>query len=171
MCCCQWQAGMRHGFAILMFLAGVMTGCKDGENAIADSSFHSVNHSGWRAGEELEYVMLERRDSSEVVGHEYVPVIVVRHSSDYEYSDLRLVLTRVDGAGREHSDTVKVNLYDEQRNMSLGRGYRGLYEVSDTLAPVRVEEWPWRVSVSHAMSGISLKGVNDIGIIFLQQKD
>lgn len=156
---------MIKAVASLLFVLTVifMQSCGKREMPVY-SQFVNVNPDGWEAGEYLIY-NLSDGDSTFLRSNSnrYDVIMTVRHTTDYPYNNLWLVIDRTSGPELISSSKTELRLA-EHGGSWRGKGIQGIYEFSDTVfrgIPLSSDEV---ISVRHDMPVSSLPGVLDLGM-------
>lgn len=140
---------------VLAFLLTPLAGCShSGET----SAYEPVDASGWNYGDTIGLV-LESPDS--VAAGDLA--IAVRHSADYDYSNIWLEVSYPIGDSIK-SDTVNVALADVYGNW-FGKGLGLSYQHVDTVLRDINLRLPARIGIRHIMRVDKIKGIEQLGII------
>lgn len=129
------------------------------------ADFSSLPSRGWAYGDTLQFYT-DMADSLSVVSM----AVVVRHTNDYQYSNLWLELTATDGQNADslRRDTVNVILAD-QFGRWHGSGSGLSFVLTDTL-PNKYTVFKDRpINVRHIMRVDTLHDIEQIGLIFIPE--
>lgn len=155
------------GVAILLIT--LLPGC-DRLDRVVFSKYFSVNPKGWLSADEVVFDADMAEDSVRINPSSLYDVLIsVRHTDAYRYDTLWLSVELESLMDGPLYDTVGIPLTDKY-GMWRGEGHRNIYIISDTLMKgVHIPEG-WEITLSHAMSGDTVAGVNDVGVLILKHK-
>lgn len=127
------------------------------------SDFHAVDATGWNYGDTV-YFNLESPDS--VFNGDMS--IAVRHSADYDYSNiwLEIIYPPQDSI---KPDTVNVELADVYGNWH-GKGLGLSFQFVDSIKNVSMT-LPKTIGLRHIMRVDRLEGIEQLGVILRQKHD
>ncbi len=128
------------------------------------SRFVSIDPEGWKNNEYCVFRLAEV-DSSRFssASRLYDVIISVRHTTDYPYNNLWIVLEKSVTPDSVFTSKVNLRLADPSGSWH-GHGMQGLYEFSDTVIrgiPLSSNDV---ISVRHDMPVTSLPGLLDLGV-------
>lgn len=142
--------------ALLLPVALLICSCTGNER----SDFAGIPPEGWLYGDTLEF-SLAGNDSVVLQGADLA--VVVRHTNNYEYSNIWLELTYL-GADSLHTDTLNLQLADEFGTWR-GTGTGVSFQRIDTVRHgIDIASWA-PVKVRHIMRVDTLREVEQVGIV------
>lgn len=124
--------------------------------------FSSVSPSGWTEAQSLEFTP-DSLLTAELAGRVVHPAVILRYSRLSTTAALPVEIVQESFTMRERRDTVVMRLFDKSKEEPLGQGRYGVYELSDTLAPVSVSDG-WRLTLTPLAD---VKGIHAVGVQIL----
>lgn len=149
--------------AILICVLSCLNGCSFGQDSTAQ--FKTLPDNGWKKSMPISF-QPEYADSA----MHYDIALAIRHNSDYQYTNLSLVVDLVDSVKNVSRSNIDFELSDGYGNW-LGSGFGALYQSSVVVAQDVTPAQVGTVVVWQAMKNCDLiKNVSDIGIIVTPNK-
>lgn len=151
----------RIAVAVALCAATICTGCSPAGNSFSNYEF--LPQDGWHYGDTI--VFRPEIADSTAIG---VLTLSLRHTNDYAYSNLWLEVS-VRDSSRQLTDTFNVVMADRLGRW-LGRGIGTDFQSTDTIAPrIRVNR-DTEIRVRHIMRVDNVRDVEQIGIVFTEEK-
>ncbi len=149
---------MNKSLAIAILLLATASCCG---HRTSYSQFEELPARGWAFGDTLRFMP----DTTETAFLEEGNLLLsIRHDNSYEYSNLWLSLEYCDGENCRR-DTLEIALSDLYGNW-YGRGLGIVFQKTDTIAKrIRLPKGK-PIKVSHIMRPDTLRGIEQIGIIY-----
>lgn len=157
---------------VVMTLSSLLTitSCV-GSDSPKYSRFVSIDPDGWTNSEYCVF-RLSEADSAAFVSpsRRYDVILSVRHTTDYPYNNLWIVLEKPVTPDSILSSKVNLRLADPSGSWR-GHGMQGLYEFSDTVIRGMALSSHDVISVRHDMPETSLPGLIDLGLTIVEASD
>lgn len=152
---------------IVAFTLLFAVGCREDELSYAE--FVEIDGEGWSYND-IKCYDIQPVDSTDLIIEEnfYDVILTLRHSSAYEYENIWLETT-INPSSMNRIDTLELRLVDKMGKW-LGKGYGGIYEISDTLYRNVAFKTLQQIKIRQIMTDSLLKNVNSIGIIVIKPK-
>lgn len=153
---------------IIAFALLFTYGC--GDDNLVCAEFANINDCGW-AKDDVKKIEIIPIDSVNFSNHENRcnVILTLRYNSDYEYKNIWLETMSETSTTKIETDTIELLLVDCQGKWE-GKGYGGMYELSDTiLRNISIDDFK-SVKIRHIMTDSLLKGIENVGIIVINQK-
>lgn len=125
------------------------------------SEFRRLPENGWLYGDSV--IFTPQIEDSTAVGK---LIVAVRHNNSYAYRNLWLEVTRHDASGKQHIDTVNMQLCDRYGRWH-GRGFGAEYQHADTLSGFTRVIKDSSIVVRHVMRVDKLADIEQIGVTFV----
>lgn len=143
--------------AITLMLGAALTGCSECHESFAE--FHNIEPRGWAYGDSISFIPIAL--DSTTVNRQLK--VAIRHSNDFLYRSLWLEVSYPDITGRQHSDTVKLDLADSYGRW-LGKGLGPSFQIEGTASHSVAIADSSVVNVRHIMRLDTLRGIEQVGI-------
>ncbi|MCM1518518.1 MAG: gliding motility lipoprotein GldH [Pseudoflavonifractor sp.] len=132
--------------------------CAPGHNDYSD--FRNINPDGWSYGDTLSF--------TPVIGDSVATgalLVALRHSNDYAYRNLWVEIEYRD-ATNQRRDTLNIGLADIYGRW-FGSGFGARYQLTDTVSRHVTLTTGQPVRIRHIMRDDTLRGVDQVGIMFV----
>lgn len=150
------RAAIGHILSLISLCLGA---CAPGQNDFCE--FRQLPESGWIYGDTTMFVP-QFADSA----MQAVPVIAVRHSNAYIYSNLWLEIARRHADGAITRDTVNLRFSDIYGRWH-GHGFGASYQYADTLRQLPPVTAGDTLVVRHIMRVDTLRDIEQLGVMFV----
>lgn len=146
---------------VIALLSAVVIACS---GVTGDSSeFRQLPEEGWKYGDTLRFT----DSSNDSLATNRRIKLAIRHDNEYPYSNLWLEASYVDAEGRQHRDTVEMQLADVYGHW-LGMGIGSSYQQEATVNPSVNLPPKSDVNIRHIMRVDTLCGLQQVGVTIVK---
>ncbi|MBD5221616.1 MAG: gliding motility lipoprotein GldH [Bacteroidales bacterium] len=149
-------------YASILLLA--LSSCSSDER-MAFSEFRDMGSQGWPRMAALDFTL---PPDSVNDGSPKALMLSIRHTEATDCDTLWVAVERSAAGSPLSVDTIPVALADH-RGAWLGKGVRGLYELTCTIDTLTSYPEDYSVTLTHAMTGETIPGIINVGLILSRQ--
>lgn len=135
------------------------------DKSIVFEGFKTVEKKGWSYKKPVEFaVELKAKENLDLA-------VVVRNTTDFNFSNLWLFVTSLSPSGVVVKDTVSCVLADDY-GYWLGKGFSGLYLTEHLIKKQQTfEKGEWVFSIEQGMREEAVEGIQEVGLILRNVKE
>lgn len=146
-----------HKYYLMIFCFVLALACTD--KSIVFEGFETADKNGWNYKEPVEF-------SVELMTKKELNMsVVIRNTTDFNFSNLWLFVTTLSPSGVVSKDTISCVLADDY-GYWLGKGFSGLYLSEHLVKNQKLfEKGEWLFSIEQGMREDTIQGIQEVGLV------